>query len=435
MSLELTKPHSLRDDLFDIDCDSARVESQQRVSLIKPSGVSDTASLLLPLLTVADRSTEKISADIPVPAPGPAMPTKLDQLAASVRKQLDAAGYKPDVQALYRDHLQKFLKLEGVTPQQKEATLAQIDRLLAHKGDSVVDRKHFPNIALQLLKHVAETGDINQGKHFTCQTTTMQEILFLRNPEKAAAIVVDGALTGTYTASDGVKTRVSADSLKPGKEESPTYPDGEDRSHASQIFQVLVTNDITQRRNPAEEFVQTTEGGTNDDGGERLREVGGKFKIDPLTKKPFVHPDISVDEMASCVKRIFGDKVTMMTDKQDDLPAAAKAAREKRDLAMSKTPQAHLDYIVAPTCLENMELILDVANRIKDFPIIVRVDCRDKEFGGEAGDKAVEHWVTIHSYDAKTKTVQISNQWGKEYDKKLSTAQLYRALWRREWDY
>lgn len=426
MSFELTKPQCPRDDVFAIGSNCVSVESM-RASLLKPSSAPDIASSVLPRLTLADRSLEVL-------ADNQAMPTKLEQLADSVRKQLDAAGYEPNIQLKYRDHLQKFLKLEGVTSEQKEATLMQIDRLLSHKGASAVDSKHFPNIGLHLLKHIAEPNDVNQGKHWTCQTITMQEILLMRNPEKAAAIVVEGALTGTYIASDGVKTKVSADSLKPGKEELQIYPGDEDRTHASQIFQVLVTNDITQRRSPAEEFVQTTEGGTNEDGGERLK-VNGKLKVDPLTKKPFVHPDISVDELASCVKRIFGDRVTMMTDKQDDLPVAVKAAREKRDLEMSKTPQAHLDYIVAPTCVENMELMLDVANRIKDFPIMVRVDCRDKEFGGDTGDKAIEHWVTIQSYDTKTKTVQISNQWGKQYDKTLTTAQLYRALWRREWDY
>lgn len=432
MSFEFTGPSSsIRDDLLALEQATTSVESNSpahQPAVLKPAVVSDTASAVLPSLTVADLSLMRISADVP------ALPTKLDQLAGSVSKQLDNAGYEPDVQRKYRDHLQKFLKLESVTPAQKEATLAQIDRLLSHRGDSTVNSKHFPNIALQILKHAAEPNDINQGKHWTCQTVTMQEILFMRNPEKAAAVVVDGALTGTYTASDGVKTKVSADSLKPGKEEVAIYPGVEDRTHASQIFQVLVTNDITQRRSPAEEFVQTTEGGTDHDGGERLK-VDGKFKIDPLSKKPFVHPDISVDELSSCVKRIFGDKVTMMTDKQDDLRPEAKAAREKRDLEMSKTPQAHLDYIIAPTCLDNLDLILGVADRIKDFPMMVRVDCRSKDFGGDETGKPIEHWVTIQSYDPKTKTVQISNQWGMDFDKKLTTERLYRALWRREWDY
>lgn len=427
MSLELTKPQRLDDDIFGAELNSVSIGGQLPFA-IKPGSVFDTASPVLPRLMVADRMME-------VYAEVPAMPTKLEQLADSVRKHLDGAGFKPEEQKQYRDHLEKFLKLDGIKPEQKEATLAQLDRLLSHKGASTVDSKHFPAIAAQLLKHFVEPNDINQGKHFTCQTATMQEILFMRNPEKGAAIVVEGALTGTYTASDGVKVKVSADSLKPGKEETPTYPTGEDRSHASQIFQVLVTNDITQRRNPPAEFVQTTEGGTDEDGGERLR-VNGEFKIDPRTNKPFVHPDIHVDEQADCIKRIFGgEKVSMMTDKQDSLPADKKAEREARDLAMSKTPQAHLDFIIAPTDLKNLELILDVAHRTKDFPIIVRVDCRVKEFGGDKSETPIEHWVTIQSYDPQAKTMQISNQWGKEFDKKITTAKLYDSLWRREWDY
>jgi hypothetical protein len=136
----------------------------------------------------------------------------------------------------------------------------QINRLLT-TDSRYLTKDERTTLGAEILYHMS-TPRTDQGLHQTCNVTVLENIAFDKNPSMAAKIIADAALTATLTGADGKQIKLPPESLKPGWEERTFFPP-EDilRTHASQLFQVALLNDVGQRdkQNPID-FVQKPEG-------------------------------------------------------------------------------------------------------------------------------------------------------------------------------
>jgi hypothetical protein len=130
-----------------------------------------------------------------------------------------------------------------MTAEQIARTYDQVIRLMSSTGDR---QQLMATIGGQVLRNAATPSGIEQFPFPTCQTAVQENILYSKNPERAAQIVADIALTGShrYTVSDRGRTyTIDSESRTPAFEEAVRYPPPDNhRSMASQLFQVTAAN-------------------------------------------------------------------------------------------------------------------------------------------------------------------------------------------------
>jgi len=291
---------------------------------------------------------------------------------------------------------------DGICQGEVAKTLREIHRLTTAEGDLPITEKQRARIAQQILHQAAEPTSIDQGKHSTCNVTTIEARTYARTPAQAAKLVADVALTGQHRTADGILHFIDA---QPHGESNqwPTI-DGQ-RTHASEIFQVTAVNIGHNRsgdRNLRYEQHNPV-AGDRADSGERLIDYSKKPPVEVKDKNgnPLRKPNL---DMA-----IFTDVGNLISGRPEGVYALS-------------SHEYNEGYGVQPVSSdEDLAARLTDAKLNKKLPFIVRVNTNNAPFysdsgAGTAGGAGGEHVVTVSDYDPKTGLVSVDNQWGSKSD-------------------
>jgi hypothetical protein len=336
-----------------------------------------------------------------------------EALEAEVKKHIPAdqqAGFKKDM-----DDFEARAKKDHLSPEEVAKTYDQMSRMLKPEDkDAVVNGADRALLAEGLMHQTAHPDQTNQGWHNTCNVTTVAEQTLAKNPSKVAEMAATTALTGQWTAPDGKVIKIDKGSLKPGAEEDH-YPSTKvnERSYATQVLNVVMANDATQRRVPPETYVQRTpDGAIPNDTGERRLDASGKVikaqAFDSNSGMWKVNPDnspgLTDHEIAQVGKQLNGSDYHLLTvgdqvlEGEVDNVASAKALTEK----------------------------LHQLKQQGQLPVTVSVDGNHGPITGKQESAgAAAHVVTIDDYDEKAHNVHVSNQWGQQSDKWVKLEDLY----------
>lgn len=312
----------------------------------------------------------------------------------------------------FKDNETKFedrAKADHLTPEQVAQTYEQTAKLLKAKNGKVADGHDRVILAEDVMKHAADPTTVKQGQHETCNMTTVAQREYTRDPAKMAEMVTTTALTGEWKAPDGKTIKIDNQSLVPGKSERNENRDTNERSYATQITNVVMMNDVTQRREPPQYYAQGPAGAG--DNGERIY---NRFN-DPSsavqqtvtdshghqTTTPMKRPDVTNAEIAAEAQRLSGG----------------------REFYLNGSNQGNGNGTFHARTQEEFEQHLKQMKDQHQFPGIVTVDSGDQPIGCGGQGSPNDHVVCVTGYDEKNHTVEIcdpadgnSKRWVKAED-------------------
>jgi len=297
---------------------------------------------------------------------------------------------------------------EHISQAERDKFYASLDTLITTETGKVsLDKRGI--LAAQCLEHAAHPHDIDQGRYNTCNVTTLEERSFTRSPSKMAEIVTSVALTGEW---DGIK--IDERSLEPRKGAIECPPADGVRSFASQILNVTMVNDITQRRNPPMFYSEEIHLDDPADGGERLRFKNGTEVTYKDLGIPHANPDapvrkpcVNIDEIQAEGTKLSGDSGFCIAnvDKNDK----------------------HAKNVIHIDSADKLRETIEKLQKEGKLPAVLMVDGANPIFNnGRKSDNVDCHVVSILGYD-KEKGVLISNQWGKASDGYHTLNEVYAA--------
>lgn len=264
---------------------------------------------------------------------------KLKDLAdQKIKDPAERAKFEADMNkfASRQQELKERFEKQGMSPEEasKRAadevgkTYKQVEKLL-----TAPDNPKLPNIkekdriqlAEQVMHQAATPTDVSQGSYNTCNVTVIESQSYTKNPSEAARLVTDIVTEGKYTSNGNPPTTVEVgkdinpDSLKRhGDSNNPYEPGGNNRSFASQIYEVTAVNvhyaKENAKTNPPgqiryEQRDPGPDSGPTGDNGERLYDYSKK---DPKTGKapaevmtggePTRSPDLTPQEIANLAR-------------------------------------------------------------------------------------------------------------------------------------
>lgn len=297
-------------------------------------------------------------------------------------------------------------------------TYDQVSKLLESRGEQPVSQSDRVKLAEQVLHQAAHPNEVRQGQHGTCNVATVENRIYYRDPSAAARVVTEAATTGQVTMADGRVVQVPATSLQPDREGAHhPSPDGE-RSHASQIFQVVAVNDRYDRLNrsttpPGQiRYEQDTPAGPNDT-GERLWDYSTTPRR-PATDaagNQLSPPGVPTGELQNISNDITG--------------------RTEQNFAIVNGRYGDANTVKVKSA-EELGQTLEQMKREGRLPAIIWVDAQNEPFftdsgAGTNGGSGGAHVVTITDYDPATGRAQVDNQWDQADDHQVSIHDLYRA--------
>lgn len=178
-------------------------------------------------------------------APAQARDTLLRSAETKITDPRQRAQFRADLQAF-----EQRAQTDNIDPAQVNQTFEQINRLLNAPRDTVAPRERTTQLAREVMAQAARPTDIAQGNNNTCNVTTVENLIYSRQPGVAAKLVADVAITGGYTAQDGTRVAFDRSQIKPDAEaQRTTRIDGE-RSYATQLFNQTAVNLSYQKTNP-----------------------------------------------------------------------------------------------------------------------------------------------------------------------------------------
>lgn len=172
-----------------------------------------------------------------------------DQLLSSADKFIK----NPDQRAQFKRDVAS-LEARGSSDKidDKEVTKAfeNINRLFTLPQKGSVPHDSGAQLAREVMRHAAKPSTIDQGDNHTCNVTTVENIVYSKQPGEAAKLVADVATTGSYTATDGTKVTIDRQSLQPDPEARLTERKNGERTYATQLFNVTSVNLHYQKNKP-----------------------------------------------------------------------------------------------------------------------------------------------------------------------------------------
>ncbi|MBX9568012.1 MAG: LysM peptidoglycan-binding domain-containing protein [Candidatus Obscuribacterales bacterium] len=305
-----------------------------------------------------------------------------------------------------------------MSPEEVAKTYDQVSKILESKTDVPVSQTDKAKIAEQVLHQSAHPNEVRQGYHNTCNVTTIESRMYTKYPSEAARVVAEASITGQVTMSDGRVVQVPAGSLQPDAQASHHPSPDNERSHASQIFQVAAVNDYYDRQNnsttpPGQvRYEQDVPTGPNDT-GERLWNYGTTPRT-PATDAAgtaLSPPDIPTSELEKISNNITG--------------------KNEKDFVIINGKYGDKNTVKVNSEKELGEK-LEQMKKDGKLPAIIWVDAKNEPFftdsgAGSNGGSGGAHVVTITDYDPDTKQAKIDNQWDQADDHPVSIHDLYTA--------
>lgn len=262
----------------------------------------------------------------------------------------------------------------GMEPSKVADTYKAVNRMLDGGPNAKLDQGDRNLLARQVMSHAATPTSVDQGIHNTCTVTALESNLYTKNPDKAAGLVADVALTGQFKAADGKVLTVPPGSMKPDHEAAVPKPGDGQRDFASQLFQVTAVNLLYQSKYTLpwtyeQERVPASD--RQSDQGERDRIFGITYG------KEF--GGLTGDDVQKINERITGNQ-----DPDLILPGA------------HNPDQMHED--------------LERLHREGRLPTTISVHTGNPPFNH--GDRGGWHRLSITGYDPVKREIQMDNQWG-----------------------
>lgn len=291
-------------------------------------------------------------------------------------------------------------------------TYQAVDQLLTAPG-GIVSPQDRVLLAQNFMHLAAHPSESDQGIYDTCNVTALQEKLLTGHPSKAAAAITEGALTGNYTAPDGKVIKLDTASMQPIRNfdgEAKAIPLDGVRSYGTQVLNHILVNEITQRVTDEHNSMLYTQKHerSKDDRGERLYSMrDGSEMTFGDSDKAIRSPGLTSKDIAGAIKRHTGEEGSILV----------------------KGSKADADGRVQIESSEELAKAIEVAKKENRTPLLVEVNGADPIFkGGFADGQHASHVLSVRDYDVKTKTVTVSNQWGKDNDIQPSVDAFYKTM-------
>lgn len=307
----------------------------------------------------------------------------------------ELARFKADV-ARFEARAQK----SGIDAANVAESYKQLGRILEATGNKPLSERERTMLAGQVMAQLANPQSIDQGAYSTCNVTTVETLVYSRNPEKAAQLIADIATTGSYMAG-GSYVKLNKASLRPqGKAANwPQEADG-DRTYATQLFNVTATNLYYAKYDRKFRYEQAAEkknrqGEVKDNGEHLINRRTGKVVE--------TSPNLNDSQIARVHNMIVGG-----TDNRFYLGHSTYT-----DNTGNRTT-------TFSTELEFRKQLED-AKREGRFPLILKVDTTNEPWytdtDSETDEAGGAHVVTITGYEpGPPAMVRVDNQWGDDLD-------------------
>ena len=359
---------------------------------------------------------------------------RLENLAEKIEVPEHREVFKRDMEKLQRraDDLEKVYKAryekEGLAPEEAArkaerraaeeiiGTYREVARMLEAPNEKPIPPGERETVAMQVMHHAADPTTIDQGQHPTCNVATAEARLYTRSPSSVARVVADTAINGEYKTRGTPPMTIKLDrqSLQPDQEAMFHPPNSQDRSYASQLFQVTAVNvawEKANQRDGTKIAYEQHESTSPDDSGGRLVDYAKK---PPEVKKnkdgsPKDNPGITNDEIIDIYNEVAGTREDKFLIER---PYWTTRASSKVD-----SPEA-LGARLADMKMNG------------ELPAIIYIHTGKEPFytdsgGGAAGGSGGWHVVSVTDYHPaeagpppKPARVEIDNQWGEQVDRK-----------------
>jgi hypothetical protein len=337
----------------------------------------------------------------------------------------------PADRAEYLRDMSKFedsARKAGHSAKEVASFYKESERMLRGPSTHVKEQDRV-RLAMEGLKQAIDPTRIDQGRHNTCNVTTVEVNMYTRNPSKAMKAITDAALTGKFKSADGSVITLPDKALQP----LPKGGDGS-RTFASQLFQNLAVNVRWQRSTLTPSGEPCAKGDLRychdmakpdkKDSGQRIYRDSDGSAIVNKKGVPFASPRLGIADLTDIYKQIAG-KVPETLGIREGNPSAHSAEGIKN---ISSEKQLH-DELTRLSSVKG------------GLPVILRIHTGHEPWykdsgAGKAGGSGGWHVVTITGYDAATKKVSVDNTWGKGVDHsgltgqapKIALADVYKSM-------
>ncbi len=329
-----------------------------------------------------------------VQAPASARDALLQSAESKITDPRQRAQFKADLQAF-----EKRAQRDNINPAQVNQTFENINRLLNAPRDMVAPRERNTQLAREVMAQAARPMDIAQGNNNTCNVTTVENLIYTKEPGTAAKLVADVAITGSYTAQDGTRVSFDKNQIKPDTEAQNTKRRDGERSYATQLFNQTAVNLAYQKTNPNIRYEIQPPGGErlmdySRTPPQQLRDCNGKIQ----------HPNLTDNQIVGVYSTLTGK------DGKDTYLAHQSAIDKDSSLLTPFASQQELGNKLAELKAQGK------------LPAIIAVNSAVEPFytdggGGSPRQFDGEHVVVIRDYQpGPSPKVAVDNQYGRNAD-------------------
>lgn len=165
----------------------------------------------------------------------PAERAKVTEFARGKMSQAEFQKFQQD--------MAKFEERSKNNPLEVAKTYREVARLLdPSQRRTAVDSDKMGALAADVMHQAADPSSVKQGNRNTCTLAALESRIYTRHPSEAARLVADVATQSQYTTADGAIIGVNRNSINTYPKFWRENPGDNDRSHASQIFQITAAN-------------------------------------------------------------------------------------------------------------------------------------------------------------------------------------------------
>ncbi|MBX9724677.1 MAG: hypothetical protein K2X81_24950, partial [Candidatus Obscuribacterales bacterium] len=363
----------------------------------------------------------------------------LDKVAVhAIKDEKQRAEFLANVEA-FLTRAQK----DGISNAEVAKSLEHLSRLMvAPDGKTAITQDDRVKIAQQAIRQAADPTTIDQGQNNTCNVTTVENLLYTKQPSVVFKVIADVATTGSFKTIDGKTIAIHPSCLKPDNEarNHPTI-DG-DRSYASQLFQHAAIATYWQSDADSKlRYVKLESRLGRTDTGERVAEVDangnltGKF-LNDHEGKMIKSPHFGAYQMEKAWEALGGTprycqiSGTFKNEyKENNKPIPRGRATDHFRTGID--PGVFGGYKVDSP--ESLGKLIKQLEDSKSLPIIMRVNASKPPFAPKSdkidkNDHAAHVVVIRGIIPGPPAKAIVDNQWGKESDKHVLLTDLFGAL-------
>lgn len=381
---------------------------------------------------------------------------------ADILRVADDKLKTPEEKAQFRrdvTDLGERVKKNELTAEQARDLYKEAYRLLASDSQVGLEKAHLTCLACQIVHQGAHPEDVDQGRWQNCNVTDSELRLWYRQPELAAKIVANNAITGGHTTPGGDRVDVSK-SVKPADATCLKTPPGDNiRSYATQLLNLTAVNLELIAFNKANgtklEYVQGP--ATDKDNGARLvdnstnppspvyslengkpvlkstvvRDKDGQVVLGsdlrPMMTTPMELPPLSIQNTVSVLEKLTGKpQYDIAIGHFSQSGQADNWILDKVGLASDVRRDSRIGFFKDEASLR---ALLKEAQRRGKMPLVLQTHtgsgflrkqveaAEGRTLGGDGGNFGGGHVVCIKSYNDSTGRVEVDGTWGRSRDK------------------